>query len=334
MKILVTGGAGYIGGTFVFQALKNNHKVLALDNFSNSRPEQILKIKNSFKKNFEFTELDLAKELGQLIECMEDFRPDVVVHFAGLKAVGESQNNPIKYWDNNVVSSLNLIKAMALNKVKKLIFSSSATVYGESKFQPIPETAEIKSMSVYGSTKIAIENMFSEVAKEGIIDVVSLRYFNPVGSHKEKLICEDPLNSPNNLMPRIIRVALGIDKELKIYGNDYQTKDGSGERDYIHILDLIDGHFSAIDFILKNHGEKIFNLGTGISTSVIELIKTFESVNSIEIPFKFAKRRSGDVAICYADPSLAEEVLEWQAKYNLNDMCIDAWSGVKDHGFN
>ncbi len=334
MKILVTGGAGYIGGTFVFQALKNNHKVLALDNFSNSRPEQILKIKNSFKKNFEFTELDLAKELGQLIECIKDFRPDVVVHFAGLKAVGESQNNPIKYWDNNVVSSLNLIKAMALNKVKKLIFSSSATVYGESKFQPIPETAEIKSMSVYGSTKIAIENMFSEVAKEGIIDVVSLRYFNPVGSHKEKLICEDPLNSPNNLMPRIIRVALGIDKELKIYGNDYQTKDGSGERDYIHILDLIDGHFSAIDFILKNHGEKIFNLGTGISTSVIELIKTFESVNSIEIPFKFAKRRSGDVAICYADPSLAEEVLEWQAKYNLNDMCIDAWSGVKDHGFN
>ena len=263
MKILVTGGAGYIGGTFVFQALKNNHKVLALDNFSNSRPEQILKIKNSFKKNFEFTELDLAKELGQLIECIKDFRPDVVVHFAGLKAVGESQNNPIKYWDNNVVSSLNLIKAMALNKVKKLIFSSSATVYGESKFQPIPETAEIKSMSVYGSTKIAIENMFSEVAKEGIIDVVSLRYFNPVGSHKEKHICEDPLNSPNNLKPRIIRVALGIDKELKIYGNDYQTNDGSGEMDYIHILDLIDGHFSAIDFILKNHGEKIFNLGTG-----------------------------------------------------------------------
>ena len=334
MKILVTGGAGYIGATFAFEALKNNHKVLVIDNFSNSKPEQILKIKNSFKKNFEFTELDLAKEYRQLINCVEVFRPDIVVHFAGLKAVGESQSNPIKYWDNNVISSINLIKAMAINKVKKLIFSSSATVYGDSKFQPIPETAEIKSMSVYGSTKIAIENMLSEVAREGTIDVVSLRYFNPVGSHKEKLIYEDPLNSPNNLMPRIIRVALGIDKELKIYGNDYQTKDGSGERDYIHILDLIDGHFSAIDFILKNHGEKIFNLGTGISTSVIELIKTFESVNSIEIPFKFAKRRSGDVAICYADPSLAEEVLEWQAKYNLNDMCIDAWSGVKDHGFN
>ena len=334
MKILVTGGAGYIGSTFVFQALKNNHEVLALDNFSHSKPEQILKIKNIFKKNFEFTELDLAKELGQLIKCVKDFRPDVVVHFAGLKAVGESQNNPIKYWDNNVVSSINLIKAMAINKVKKLIFSSSATVYGDSKIQPIPETAEIKSMSVYGSTKIAIENMFSEVARERIIDVVSLRYFNPVGSHKEKLIYEDPSNTANNLMPRIIRVALGIDKEIKIYGNDYHTKDGSGERDYIHILDLIDGHFSAIDFIFKNHGEKIFNLGTGISTSVIELIKTFELVNSIEIPFKIAKRRSGDVAICYADPSLAKETLDWQAKYNISDMCMDAWSGVKDHGLN
>ena len=334
MKILVTGGAGYIGATFAFEALKNNHKDLVIDNFSNSKPEQILKIKNIFKENFEFTELDLAKEYRQLINCVEVFRPDIVVHFAGLKAVGESQSNPIKYWDNNVISSINLIKAMAINKVKKLIFSSSATVYGDSKFQPIPETAEIKSMSVYGSTKIAIENMLSEVAREGTIDVVSLRYFNPVGSHKEKLIYEDPLNSPNNLMPRIIRVALGIDKELKIYGNDYQTKDGSGERDYIHISDLIDGHFSAIDFIFKTHGKKIFNMGTGKSTSVIELIKTFELVNSIEIPFKISKRRPGDVAICYADPSLAKEVLDWQAKYNLSDMCMDAWVGVKDHGFN
>ena len=203
MKILVTGGAGYIGATFAFEALKNNHKVLVIDNFSNSKPEQILKIKNIFKENFKFTELDLAKEYRQLIKCVEVFRPDIVVHFAGLKAVGESQSNPIKYWDNNVISSINLIKAMAINKVKKLIFSSSATVYGDSKFQPIPETAEIKSMSVYGSTKIAIENMLSEVAREGTIDVVSLRYFNPVGSHKEKLIYEDPLNSPNILCPEL-----------------------------------------------------------------------------------------------------------------------------------
>ena len=334
MKILVTGGAGYIGGTFSYEALKKNHKVLALDNFSNSKPEQIEKLKRNFKKNFEFNEMDLSLQSEELSKCFRRFKPDAVVHFAGLKAVGESQNNPIKYWDNNLTSSVNLIKAMAENKIKKLIFSSSATVYGDSKFQPIPETAEIKSMSVYGSTKIAIENMLSEVAREGTIDVVSLRYFNPVGSHKEKLIYEDPLNSPNNLMPRIIRVALGIDKELKIYGNDYLTKDGSGERDYIHILDLIDGHFSAIDFIFKTHGKKIFNLGTGKSTSVIELIKTFELVNSIEIPFKISKRRPGDVAICYADPSLAKEVLDWQAKYNLSDMCMDAWVGVKDHGFN
>lgn len=332
MKILVTGGAGYIGGTFSYEALKKNHKVFALDNFSNSKPEQIEKLKRNFKKNFEFSEIDLSRQPEQLSDCLKRFKPDMVVHFAGLKAVGESQNNPIKYWDNNVISSVNLIKAMAENKVKKLIFSSSATVYGDCKQQPIPETAEIKSMSVYGSTKIAIERMFSEVASKGIIDVVSLRYFNPVGAHKEKVIYENPFDSPNNLMPRIIRVALGIDHKLEVYGDDYETKDGSGERDYIHILDLINGHFSAIDYILDHKGANIFNLGTGASTSVFQLIKTFESVNSLKIPFKVSKRRSGDVAKCFADPSLAHKKLNWQTEYDLSEMCMDAWQGVKDNG--
>ena len=280
MNILVTGGAGYIGGTFAYEALKNNHNVLALDNFSNSKPEQIKKLKSIFNKNFSFNEIDLSIQSNELSECLKEFKPDVVVHFAGLKAVGESQSNPIKYWDNNVVSSINLLKAMAENCIKKLIFSSSATVYGDSKLQPIPETADIKSMSVYGSTKIVIERMFSEAASIGKIDVVSLRYFNPVGAHKEKIIFENPFDFPNNLMPRIIRVALGIDEKLEIYGDDYDTKDGSGERDYIHILDLINGHFSAINYILEHNGESVFNLGTGTSTSVFELIKTFESVNS------------------------------------------------------
>ena len=194
---------------------------------------------------------------------------------------------------------------MAENSIKKLIFSSSATVYGDSKLQPIPETADIKSMSVYGSTKIVIERMFSEAASIGKIDIISLRYFNPVGAHKEKIIFENPFDFPNNLMPRIIRVALGIDEKLEIYGDDYDTKDGSGERDYIHILDLINGHFSAINYILEHNGESVFNLGTGTSTSVFELIKTFESVNSLKIPYKISKRRAGDVARCYADPSLA-----------------------------
>ena len=331
MNILVTGGAGYIGGTFAYEALKNNHNVLALDNFSNSKPEQIKKLKSIFNKNFSFHEIDLSIQSNELSECLREFKPDVVVHFAGLKAVGESQSNPIKYWDNNVVSSINLLKAMAENSIKKLIFSSSATVYGDSKLQPIPETADIKSMSVYGSTKIVIERMFSEAASIGKIDVVSLRYFNPVGAHKEKIIFENPFDFPNNLMPRIIRVALGIDEKLEIYGDDYETKDGSGERDYIHILDLINGHFSAINYILEHNGESVFNLGTGTSTSVFELIKTFESVNSLKIPYKISKRRAGDVARCYADPSLALKILNWQTEYNLSEMCMDAWLGVKDH---
>ncbi len=331
MNILVTGGAGYIGGTFAYEALKNNHNVLALDNFSNSKPEQIKKLKSIFKKNFSFNEIDLSIQSNELSECLREFKPDVVVHFAGLKAVGESQSNPIKYWDNNVVSSINLLKAMAENSIKKLIFSSSATVYGDSKLQPIPETADIKSMSVYGSTKIVIERMFSEAASIGKIDIVSLRYFNPVGAHKEKIIFENPFDFPNNLMPRIIRVALGIDEKLEIYGDDYDTKDGSGERDYIHILDLINGHFSAINYILEHNGESVFNLGTGTCTSVFELIKTFESVNSLKIPYKISKRRAGDVARCYADPSLALKKLNWQTEYNLSDMCMDAWLGVKEH---
>ena len=331
MNILVTGGAGYIGGTFAYEALKNNHNVLALDNFSNSKPEQIKKLKSIFKKNFSFNEIDLSIQSNELSECLREFKPDVVVHFAGLKSVGESQSNPIKYWDNNVVSSINLLKAMAENSIKKLIFSSSATVYGDSKLQPIPETADIKSMSVYGSTKIVIERMFSEAASIGKIDIVSLRYFNPVGAHKEKIIFENPFDFPNNLMPRIIRVALGIDEKLEIYGDDYDTKDGSGERDYIHILDLINGHFSAINYILEHNGESVFNLGTGTCTSVFELIKTFESVNSLKIPYKISKRRAGDVARCYADPSLALKKLNWQTEYNLSDMCMDAWLGVKEH---
>ena len=331
MNILVTGGAGYIGGTFAYEALKNNHNVLALDNFSNSKPEQIKKLKSIFNKNFSFHEIDLSIQSNELSECLREFKPDVVVHFAGLKAVGESQSNPIKYWDNNVVSSINLLKAMAENSIKKLIFSSSATVYGDSKLQPIPDTADIKPTSVYGSTKIVIERMFSEAASIGKIDVVSLRYFNPVGAHKEKIIFENPFDFPNNLMPRIIRVALGIDEKLEIYGDDYDTKDGSGERDYIHILDLINGHFSAINYILEHNGESVFNLGTGTSTSVFELIKTFESVNSLKIPYKISKRRAGDVARCYADPSLALNILNWQTEYNLSEMCMDAWLGVKDH---
>lgn len=334
MRILVTGGAGYIGGTFSYEALKREHQILVLDNFSNSKPSQIENLKRSFTNNFSFEKVDLALEESKLLKIFSDFKPEIVVHFAGLKSVSESQEQPIRYWHNNVVSTANLLKAMLESNTKKIVFSSSATVYGESSLQPIPETAEIKSMSVYGSTKIAIEEMLSDAAVNSIIDVVSLRYFNPVGAHKEKVIFENPFDSPNNIMPRIIRVALGLDEKLQIYGNDYPTNDGSGERDYIHILDLVSGHFAAMDFIKKNSGENIFNLGTGTSTSVYHLIKTFESVNAVKIPYHTTERRKGDVAICYADPIKAKEILNWKTKYSLNEMCKDAWEGVKDHGLN
>ena len=334
MRILVTGGAGYIGGTFSYEALKREHEILVLDNFSNSKPSQIESLKRTFTNNFSFEKVDLALEESKLQKIFSDFKPEIVVHFAGLKSVSESQEQPIRYWHNNVVSTANLLKAMVESNTKKIVFSSSATVYGESSLQPIPETAEIKSMSVYGSTKIAIEEMLSDAAVNSIIDVVSLRYFNPVGAHKEKVIFENPFDSPNNIMPRIIRVALGLDEKLQIYGNDYPTNDGSGERDYIHILDLVSGHFAAMDFIKKNSGENIFNLGTGTSTSVYHLIKTFESVNAVKIPYHTTERRKGDVAICYADPIKAEEILNWKTKYTLNEMCKDAWEGVKDHGLN
>ena len=252
MRILVTGGAGYIGGTFSYEALKREHQILVLDNFSNSKPSQIESLKHTFKNNFSFEKVDLALEENKLLKIFSDFKPEIVVHFAGLKSVSESQEQPVRYWHNNVVSTANLLKAMVESNAKKIVFSSSATVYGESFLQPIPETAEIKSMSVYGSTKIAIEEMLSDAAVNSIIDVVSLRYFNPVGAHKEKVIFENPFDSPNNIMPRIIRVALGLDEKLQIYGNDYPTNDGSGERDYIHILDLVSGHFAAMDFIKKN----------------------------------------------------------------------------------
>tara|TARA_Y100000992_G_scaffold302703_1_gene278601 strand:- start:2024 stop:3028 length:1005 start_codon:yes stop_codon:yes gene_type:complete len=334
MRILVTGGAGYIGGTFSYEALKREHQILVLDNFSNSKPSQIESLKHTFTNNFSFEKVDLALEESKLQKIFSDFKPEIVVHFAGLKSVSESQEQPIRYWHNNVVSTANLLKAMVESNTKKIVFSSSATVYGESSLQPIPETAEIKSMSVYGSTKIAIEEMLSDAAVNSIIDVVSLRYFNPVGAHKEKVIFENPFDSPNNIMPRIIRVALGLDEKLQIYGNDYPTNDGSGERDYIHILDLVSGHFAAMDFIKKNSGENIFNLGTGTSTSVHHLIKTFESVNAVKIPYHTTERRKGDVAICYADPIKAEKILNWKTKYTLNEMCKDAWEGIKDHGLN
>ena len=326
MKIIVTGSAGYIGGTFCHKLLAAGHEVIGLDNYINSDKKVSNFLLNNFN-SFSFHQIDLAKEESSLVELFRRHKGsiDCVVHFAALKAVSESEIKPVQYWENNIISTLNLIKTMKLHDMRKLIFSSSATVYGNSANQPLTESESLSPISCYGSTKIANEYLLNDVARTGDIDVVMLRYFNPVGTHPESIIYDDPYASPNNIMPRLIRVALGIEKKMYIWGNDYPTKDGTGARDYIHIEDLAQGHISAIHFIKTFNGSVALNLGTGNSITVLELIKKFENVNNIKIPISFEKRRGGDVAECYADPAKAQKILNWKAKRTLEEMCKSSW---------
>jgi len=326
LKIIVTGSAGYIGGTFCHKLLSAGHEVVGLDNYINSDKKVSNFLLNNFN-SYTFHETDIAKEEISLDEIFRKHKDsiDCVVHFAALKAVGESESKPIEYWENNLFSTLNLIKIMKVHGVTKLIFSSSATVYGNSDNQPLTEIESLSPISCYGSTKIANEYLLNDVAKTGDIDVVMLRYFNPVGSHSQSIIYDDPYASPNNIMPRVIRVALGIEEKMHIWGNDYPTKDGTGARDYIHIDDLVEGHISAIDFIKTFSGSIALNLGTGNSITVLELIKKFENINGIKIPISFEKRREGDVAECYADPIKAQKILNWKAKRTLEEMCRSSW---------
>ena len=326
MKIIVTGSAGYIGGTFCHKLLAAGHEVIGLDNYINSDKKVSNFLLNNFN-SYSFHQIDIAKVENPMDEIFRKHKGsvDCVVHFAALKAVGESESKPVQYWENNIISTLNLIKAMRSYDMRKLIFSSSATVYGNNANQPLTESESLSPISCYGSTKIANEYLLNDVAKTGDIDVVLLRYFNPVGAHSESIIYDDPYASPNNIMPRVIRVALGIEEQLYIWGNDYPSKDGTGARDYIHIEDLVEGHISAIDFIKTSSGSTAFNLGTGNSITVLELIKKFENVNNIKIPISFEKRREGDVAECYADPAKAQKILNWKAKRTLEEMCKSSW---------
>ena len=326
MKIIVTGSAGYIGGTFCHKLLAAGHEVIGLDNYINSDKKVSNFLLNNFN-SYSFHQIDIAKVENPMDEIFRKHKGsvDCVVHFAALKAVGESESKPVQYWENNIISTLNLIKIMKSHDMRKLIFSSSATVYGNNANQPLTESESLSPISCYGSTKIANEYLLNDVAKTGDIDVVMLRYFNPVGAHSESIIYDDPYASPNNIMPRVIRVALGIEEQLYIWGNDYPSKDGTGARDYIHIEDLVEGHISAIDFIKTSSGSTAFNLGTGNSITVLELIKKFENVNNIKIPISFEKRREGDVAECYADPAKAQKILNWKAKRTLEEMCKSSW---------
>ena len=327
MKILVTGGCGFIGSHTVVDLLNEGYEVVIVDNLVNSKIDVLDKIKKITNKDVTFYQYDLC-DYEKLQEVFSKEKVDAVIHFAGLKAVGESVNKPLMYYENNLFSTINLLKAMKSYNVKKIVFSSSATVYGSPKSLPIKEDFPLSTTNPYGTTKLMIEQILTDLYKaDNSFDITILRYFNPIGAHKSGLLGEDPNGIPNNLMPYIVKVATRELPILNVFGNDYETVDGTGVRDYIHVCDLSYGHVLA----LKNSksGLKIYNLGTGHGTSVLELVKTFEKVNNVKVNYKIVERREGDIASCYASNDKAKEELGFSPKYNLEDMCRDSYNFVK-----
>ena len=329
MNILVTGGAGYIGSHTCVELLNNNHSVIIADNLCNSKIETIEKIKQITNKDVIFYPVDLTDE--QAVESIfSSYQIDGVIHFAGLKAVGESVEKPLEYYYNNIVSTIILTKVCIKYNVNKFVFSSSATVYGENQV-PFVETMDLlPTTNPYGETKAISERILMDVAKANPNFSVSLlRYFNPVGAHESGLIGEAPTGIPNNLMPYVTQVASRKLEKLRVFGNDYKTVDGTGVRDYIHVVDLAEGHVAAIEKLTE--GLQIYNLGTGQGTSVLQLIHAFEEVNNIKVPYEIVGRRPGDIASCYADTSKAERELGWKARRGIKEMCRDAWRFEKKY---
>lgn len=328
MSILVTGGAGYIGSHTAVELLDTGENIIILDNFSNSSPEVLDKIKQITKKDFKFYKIDLLDE-NALDKVFEENNIDEVIHFAGLKAVGESVEKPIEYYNNNITGTLNLLKVMKKYNCKKIVFSSSATVYGNPKTLPIKEDFPLSTTNPYGATKLMIEQILQDVnVADKDFRVAILRYFNPIGAHKSGLIGEVPNGIPNNIMPYIVRVAVGKYNELTVFGKDYDTEDGTGVRDYIHVVDLAKGHLSALKKIRENSGVQIYNLGTGRGYSVLELVKTFEKVNNVKVNYKIGDRRPGDIASCFADVNKAKKEMNWVATKGLEEMCKDSWNFI------
>ena len=330
MAILVIGGAGYIGSHTVVELLNENKEVIVVDNFSNSKPEMLDKIKKITNKDFKFYELDYSNK-EKMDKVFAENKIDSVIHFAGYKAVGESVEKPIEYYTNNVSGTLNLLDVMRKHNVKTIIFSSSATVYGDPEVVPLTEMCKIGgTTNPYGSSKLFIEQILKDVYKsDNTWDVCILRYFNPIGSHESGIIGEEPQGRPNNLMPYIVRVASGELEELSIFGNDYNTPDGTGVRDYIHVVDLAKGHIKALEKLEKEQtGMYIYNLGTGTGYSVLDMVKAFEKATGKNVPYKIAPRREGDIASCFADVKKAEEELGWKAQKSLEDMCKDSWNYI------
>lgn len=326
MKVLVTGGTGYIGSHTVVELLNNGYEVIIVDNLVNSKIEVVDKLKKLTNKEFVFIKGDVC-DYELLTKIFDDNKIDAVIHFAGLKAVGESVEKPLEYYENNVGSTMNLVKVMKEHNCKNIVFSSSATVYGTPETLPIKEDFPLSTTNPYGTTKLVNEWILSDIYKaDNEWKVTLLRYFNPIGSEKTGLLGEDPKDIPNNLMPYIVRVAVGKLNHLSVFGNDYPTHDGTGVRDYIHVVDLAKGHVKALENNIN--GLFIYNLGTGKGYSVLDLVKTFEKVNNVKIPYEIVGRRAGDVAECYADPTKAFNELGWKAELGIDEMCRDSYNFI------
>ena len=329
MKVLVTGGTGYIGSHTIVELISHGYEVVAVDDFSNSKPVVLDNLKEITGKEITFYELDVCDK-DKLRRVFEENKIDAVIHFAGYKAVGESVAKPLMYYRNNLDSTLSLLEVMNEYNVKRIVFSSSATVYGDPEELPIKENARLKTTNPYGSTKLYIEGILKDVyVADNDYSIAILRYFNPVGAHESGLLGEDPQGIPNNLMPYIVKVADGELDHLNIFGNDYNTIDGTGVRDYIHVVDLALGHIKALEYIDKHTGVDYYNLGTGCGYSVLQMVNAFSDVNKVKVPYEFVARRDGDIAECYADTSYAKEKLGFETKYNISDMVSSAYNFVK-----
>ena len=325
MRILVTGGAGYIGSHTCVELINNGYDIIIADNLSNSSEEAIRRIEGITGKKVNFYKMDIRNR-EQLSRIFEEHEIDCVIHFAGLKAVGESVLKPLDYYDNNLNSTLAVCEAMGRYGVKRLVFSSSATVYRADNTMPLKEEAATGCTNPYGWTKYMCEQIIRDAARAfEDWSVLLLRYFNPVGAHESGLIGEDPAGIPNNLMPFISQTAIGRREKLLVFGNDYPTADKTGVRDYIHVTDLAIGLIRAVEYSRNHPGVEAVNLGTGSGTSVLQMIKAFEQVNGVSVPYEFTGRRSGDLGICYADPSKARRMLNWHTTKSLSEMCADAW---------
>ena len=336
MSVLVTGGAGYIGSHTLVELINCGYEVVVLDNLVNSNKKSLERVKKITGKDVKFYQVDLCDADATDKVFVENPEIDSVIHFAGLKAVGESVAKPIEYYYNNIAGTLNLCASMKKHGVKKIVFSSSATVYGMPKSVPIKEDFPLSTTNPYGETKLMIERILKDICvSDPELSVAILRYFNPIGAHKSGLIGEDPNGIPNNLLPYIAQVGIGKLKALSVFGNDYPTHDGTGVRDYIHVVDLAKAHIKALMFTDKNTGIDYFNIGTGVGYSVLDIVKAYEKASGLKIAYNIVERRPGDIAECYADPSKAKNVLGWESEYGIETMCEDLarWQTNNPNGY-